>query len=419
MHRVDVRLTDFNVEINKTVAQGNGHRQPREEPPRSASIASTNDTGDTCRGFERVVHPPPLVGGDGKTPCSVECTPGQDNHIRAPSVKHGDGNSPGEKIDTGLVVNAGLLEVLVPSATPPASRQRYCNGSVGLRRDNGNADHVAATTTTNTTTTTPAAADAEGNHCNSRRATYSDVIAHEKGRRTRIEGEGAVLATSPKRRFSTGQRRKKPAWPRVLVSMMIKRGWSGSVVSPEALNEDQVESQEKGRQGGDGVTKREEGEEKAEAETEEGAEVSQQAENAERCEETKGEAALLRNKNGVEDSDGVDCDVLMTRIIAIDSFSHRRSLEWSFRQASSPSAAVGTEIDRPTSQMGIEFRLGIVAISLPPQYQLGNLQVAALNQWKGIQAVLGELAIYSIFGDIPPPPLFTHYALEGAKCHVC
>ena len=41
------------------------------------------------------------------------------------------------------------------------------------------------------------------------------------------------------------------------------------------------------------------------------------------------------------------------------------------------------------SQMGIDVRAGHVAISLPPHLQLGDLQIAAILQWKGIQEALG------------------------------
>lgn len=53
----------------------------------------------------------------------------------------------------------------------------------------------------------------------------------------------------------------------------------------------------------------------------------------------------------------------------------------------------GGELSQPRlwSRMGIEVRAGHVALSLPPHFQLGELQLAAILQWKGIQETLGEL----------------------------
>lgn len=45
---------------------------------------------------------------------------------------------------------------------------------------------------------------------------------------------------------------------------------------------------------------------------------------------------------------------------------------------------------RSLSAMDIEVRAGAVVVHLLPELQLGNLQVAALAQWKGVQAALGE-----------------------------
>lgn len=54
---------------------------------------------------------------------------------------------------------------------------------------------------------------------------------------------------------------------------------------------------------------------------------------------------------------------------------------------------VGGELSQPRlwSRMGIEVRAGHIAVSLPPRFQLGDLQLAAILQWKGIQEALGEV----------------------------
>ena len=57
--------------------------------------------------------------------------------------------------------------------------------------------------------------------------------------------------------------------------------------------------------------------------------------------------------------------------------------------------AGGSPQSRIWSQMGIEIRAGHVAMSLPPRFQLGDLQVAALLQWKGIQEALGDVQNWS------------------------
>lgn len=152
----------------------------------------------------------------------------------------------------------------------------------------------------------------------------------------------------------------------------------------------------------------------------------------------------------VEDTKEDGCRVPMTRIIAINSFRFQRSLEWYLpshkrqqqpqqQQPSSPECSnqgrteggyqkypddddgitgvdekmaettaderekagggVSTHPKRYSfsrrrrplwSQMGIEIRAGHIAASLPPRFQLGDLQVAAILQWKGIQEALGE-----------------------------
>lgn len=52
--------------------------------------------------------------------------------------------------------------------------------------------------------------------------------------------------------------------------------------------------------------------------------------------------------------------------------------------------SIGRRQPRLWSQMGIEVRAGHIALTLPPRFQLGDLQVAALLQWKGLQQALGE-----------------------------
>lgn len=101
-----------------------------------------------------------------------------------------------------------------------------------------------------------------------------------------------------------------------------------------------------------------------------------------------------------------------SKLITIDSLTYRRGLKWAPR--SSPEDSCGKE-DRTArdmeraegqslpaqlleglsqSRMYIDVRARHIALSLPPRYQLGNLHAAALLQWKGIQAALGECSVF-------------------------
>lgn len=97
-----------------------------------------------------------------------------------------------------------------------------------------------------------------------------------------------------------------------------------------------------------------------------------------------------------------------SKLITIDSLTYRKGLTWvprSYPESScgkeSPAAGEGEMAEGQIlpaqllegllqSQMNFELRARHIALSLPPKYQLGNLHVAALLQWKGIQAALGE-----------------------------
>ena len=58
-------------------------------------------------------------------------------------------------------------------------------------------------------------------------------------------------------------------------------------------------------------------------------------------------------------------------------------------------AGAVSEERRPWLRMGLEIHVDHADVSLPPRYEFGNLQVAALLQWKGIQAAVGEMIGHS------------------------
>ncbi|CAB1119520.1 unnamed protein product [Ectocarpus sp. CCAP 1310/34] len=76
---------------------------------------------------------------------------------------------------------------------------------------------------------------------------------------------------------------------------------------------------------------------------------------------------------------------------------------------------VGGELSQPRlwSRTGIEVRAGHIAVSLPPRFQLGDLQVAAILQWKGIQEALGETSPSS-----PSDSCATSVLLGGFTLHL-
>lgn len=50
--------------------------------------------------------------------------------------------------------------------------------------------------------------------------------------------------------------------------------------------------------------------------------------------------------------------------------------------------------------MSIDLSTAGVVVTIVPGVQLGNLQVAALSQWKGVQTALGERCLPATNNDL-------------------
>lgn len=101
-----------------------------------------------------------------------------------------------------------------------------------------------------------------------------------------------------------------------------------------------------------------------------------------------------------------------SKLITIDSLTYRRGLKWVPRSSQEDSRGkegrAARDLEKSEGQslpaqllegssqsrMYIDVRARHIALSLPSGYQLGNLHAAALLQWKGILAALGECTVF-------------------------
>lgn len=140
-----------------------------------------------------------------------------------------------------------------------------------------------------------------------------------------------------------------------------------------------------------------------------------------------GDSASDTSKDS-SDSELIRDTVDMVKLAAVDSFGFRKRLRWSVLSSKPPPKSSDGNVERegeqgrncasaawaddngkgyrsnielvdeerislrhqPASRMVIEARAEVVALSLPPTCHPGNLQAAAVLQWKIIEAALGE-----------------------------
>lgn len=301
--------------------------------------------------------------------------------------------------DTEMSLNSGKLEILVPSHYPPPrpKGRPYMSRSVDRWRGAGSA--AAATP----------AATTEADH-RRKRFNGGGVRSDTRRRPSSVNHMGPAPTVGD----ASSQAKRRQTWPQrpgaALAVAAAAVASAGKI--PEGRGETSVSSE-------------------ASSTSEEKSEAGQ---GDEKIEGDSSESSATESDDGVDQGIPRRDDAVMTKIIDIDSLSYRRSLEWcsrrltadakrnsadgpdarglpaevltagkrageSRRTSSSCSQSAMIETER-FSQMGIEIRTGDVMISLPPAYQLGNLQVAAIVQWKGIQAALGEKGFRDVRGRV-------------------
>lgn len=389
---MDVRLTDFKVGMkitfNDMVTAASGHddnvSQQREGMVGSLLVVHNDQTHLSSKSL-------PLD----KDPNVVEKRAERDERTTLPREQKSHVRRRGH--DTDMEVNADFLEILVPSTSPHVCRKSGRYESPERRRRD-----TAETTASDT-------ASAVDGGCND--TGTPGGIRHEKGEQSTAV-EGTHPAPTNKAHGSAGRGRRRQTWPQRQAAALAAAA-AAAVAAVTAVA---------GKRGGNGTAESVATTDAAEPP----AIAHQEGEQEEQGKQSEDNGAAFRKEGRDDGNAGAidDDDSGMTRIVEIDSFKYRRSLKWSFQSsrdwqgsddvAGDDNAGNSADIRGaregqgrdstvrgkcgavahvwPSSQMSIELRAGVVGVSLPPRYRLGNLQVAALLQWKGIQAALGELA---------------------------
>lgn len=88
----------------------------------------------------------------------------------------------------------------------------------------------------------------------------------------------------------------------------------------------------------------------------------------------------------------VPSDFNVAQIVVVDSIKYIKSLRWVVPEHPNADSASSAGVACRDSRSVMDIAVEIMAAQLNPLrgVQLGNLQVAALAQWKGVQAALGE-----------------------------